>query len=83
MDAMGWCEMTVITVGCFFTPRVSPISRFFFDQDMHPGKIPRGTLRMGGLVQMIFPFQLDDFFRFHVNFQGCNKLLWNPPPPHK
>ena len=66
MDAMGWCEMTLITVVFFFTPRVSPISRFFFDQDMHPGKLTWNPQNGRFGWKVIFPFQLDDFLGFKM-----------------
>ena len=38
---------------------------------LNPGKFTPGTHSYGGGWKMMFPIELGDFVRFHVDFPGC------------
>ena len=42
----------------------------FFRRE-NPGKFTPGTHSHGGGWKILFPIELDDFVRFHVDFPGC------------
>ena len=42
-----------------------------FFEGKNPGKFTPGTHSHGGGWKMMFPIELGDFFRFHVDFPGC------------